>query len=56
MPTVGPDTVDCCAAGGAAVLAVEAGRVLLLERERVAADAARTGMSVVGIPERPGVD
>ncbi len=36
VPTVGPDTVACCAAGGAAVLALEAGRVLLLERERVA--------------------
>jgi DUF1009 family protein len=32
VPTVGPDTVDCCAAGGAAVVALEAGRVLLLER------------------------
>ena len=56
VPTVGPDTVDCCTAGGAAVLALQAGRVLLLERERVAAEAARTGMSVVGVPERPGVD
>ena len=56
MPTVGPDTVDCCTAGGAGVLALQAGRVLLLERERVAAEAARAGMSVVGVPERPGVD
>ena len=56
VPTVGPDTVDCCAAGGAAVLALEAGRVLLLERERVEAEAARTGMSIVGVAERPGVD
>jgi UDP-2,3-diacylglucosamine hydrolase len=56
VPTVGPDTVDCCVAGGAVVLALEAGRVLLLERERVAAAAARTGMSIVGVAERPGVD
>ena len=56
MPTVGPDTVDCCAAGGAAVLALEAGRVLLLERERVEAGAAHAGMSIVGVAERPGVD
>jgi DUF1009 family protein len=55
VPTVGPDTVDCCLAGGAAVLALEAGRVLLLERERVEAEAARTGMSIVGVGE-PGVD
>jgi DUF1009 family protein len=56
VPTVGPDTVDCCAAGGAAVLALEAGRVLLLERERVEAEAARVGMSIVGVAERPEVD
>jgi DUF1009 family protein len=56
VPTVGPDTVDCCAAGGAAVLALDAGRVLLLERERVQAQAARAGMSIVGVGERPGVD
>src|SRR4029453_6672290 len=31
VPTVGPETVACCAAGGAAVLALESGRVLLLE-------------------------
>lgn len=56
VPTVGPDTVACCAAGGAAVLALEAGRVLLLERERVEAEAARAGVSIVGVAERPGVD
>jgi DUF1009 family protein len=38
------------------VLALQAGRVLLLERERVEAEAARTGMSIVGVAERPGVD
>jgi hypothetical protein len=56
VPTVGPDTVACCVAGGAAVLAVEAERVLLLERERVEADAARAELSLVGIAERPRVD
>lgn len=55
VPTVGPDTVDRCAAGGAAVLALEAGRVLLLEREQVEAQAARAGISIVGVAERPGV-
>ena len=34
----------------------QAGRVLLLDRERVEAEAARAGMSVVGVAERPGVD
>jgi len=56
VPTVGPDTVDRCAAGGAAVLALEAGRVLLLERERVETEAARVGMSIVGVAAEPGVD
>jgi len=56
VPTVGPDTVDRCVAGGAAVLALEAGRVLLLERERVEAEAARVGMSIVGVAAEPGVD
>jgi DUF1009 family protein len=55
VPTVGPDTVDRCAAGGAAVLALEAGRVLLLERERVAVEAARVGMSIVGVGAEQGV-
>ena len=56
VPTVGPDTVACCVAGGAAVLAMEAERVLLLEREAVEAEAARAGISLVGITERPGDD
>jgi DUF1009 family protein len=56
VPTVGPDTIDCCAAGGAAVVALEAERVLLLERERVEAEAVRVGMSIVGVTERPRID
>jgi hypothetical protein len=38
------------------VLALESGRVLLLERERVQAEAARLGMSSVGVAESPSVD
>jgi hypothetical protein len=56
VPTVGPDTVERCTAGGAAVLAMAAGRVLLLDRERVEREAARAGMSVVGVAEPSGVD
>jgi DUF1009 family protein len=52
VPTAGPDTVERCAAGGAAVLALEAGRVLLLERPRVEAEANRVGLSIVGVAER----
>jgi DUF1009 family protein len=54
VPSVGPETLAACAAGGAAVLAVEAGRVLLVERERVEAEAARSGISLVGVPETQG--
>jgi DUF1009 family protein len=56
VPTIGPATVGCCAAGGAAALAVEAERVLLLDRESVEAEAARAGISVVGVAERAGID
>jgi DUF1009 family protein len=52
VPTVGPETLAGCADGGAAVLAVEAGRVLLLERQRLERDAARAGISIVGVSER----
>jgi DUF1009 family protein len=51
VPAVGPETVAALAAGGAAVLALEAGRVLVLERAAVAEVAARTGLAVVGVEE-----
>jgi DUF1009 family protein len=56
VPTVGLETVACCAAGGAAALAVEAERVLLLQRERVEEEAARVGISIVGVAESLGAD
>jgi hypothetical protein len=56
VPTVGPETLACCAAGGAAVLAVEAGRVVLLDRERLRADADRAGISVAGVADAPADD
>jgi UDP-2,3-diacylglucosamine hydrolase len=45
-PAIGPETVEAAAAGGAAVVAVEAGRVLVLERERTVrrADAANIAL------------
>jgi hypothetical protein len=54
VPAVGRETLSGCAAGGAAALAVEAGRVLLLDRERLEADAGRAGISVVGVTGRSG--
>jgi len=56
VPAVGAATLALCAEGCAAALALEAGRVLLLDREVVAAEAARTGISVVGVGEGPGTD
>ncbi|HSE95682.1 MAG TPA: UDP-2,3-diacylglucosamine diphosphatase LpxI [Methylomirabilota bacterium] len=56
VPAVGPDTLARCVEGRAAVLAVEAGRVLIVEPEAVEAEARRAGISVVGVPGRPGAD
>src|SRR5207244_11713961 len=48
VPSVGPETLEVMAAGGATALAIEAGRVLVLERERAVEIADRHGMAVVG--------
>jgi DUF1009 family protein len=48
-PTVGPETVAVAAAGGASVIAVEAGRVLLLERDAVVAAADRAGLALLSV-------
>jgi DUF1009 family protein len=56
VPAVGAATLDLCAEGRAAALAVEAGRVLLLDREHVTAVAERARISVVGIPGGVPVD
>lgn len=48
-PTVGPETVAVAAAGGAAAIAVEAGRVLLLEREAAIAAADRAGLALLSV-------
>lgn len=49
VPAVGPETVASCRAAGVAVLAIEAGKTLLLEKERFLADAAAAGLVVVGV-------
>ena len=52
MPSIGPETVAAAAAGGAAVVATEADRVLILERETTirAADAAGIALVGAGVP------
>ena len=55
VPAVGRATLTLCIEGEAAVLAVEAGRVLLVDREAVQAEAERAGVSVVGVAGNPGI-
>jgi DUF1009 family protein len=50
FPTVGPDTVSTLAAARATLLAVEAGRTLVLEREAVVAAADAAGICLLGVP------
>lgn len=48
MPTIGPETIEMAAAGGASVVALEAGRVLVLDREACLRIADAAGMALVG--------
>jgi UDP-2,3-diacylglucosamine hydrolase len=48
-PTIGPDTVAAAAAGGATVVAVEADRVLILERDECVRIADGAGLVLTGI-------
>ena len=49
VPAVGDDTLDALARGRAAALALEAGKVLLLDREAVVARAGREGIAIVSL-------
>jgi DUF1009 family protein len=48
-PGVGPETIEAAASGGAKVLAVEAERVLVLDRDECLRIANRAGMALVGV-------
>jgi len=48
-PGVGPETIAVAAAGGAAVVAVEAGRVMVLDKAECVRIANGAGMSLVGV-------
>jgi DUF1009 family protein len=48
-PAIGRETIAAAVAGGASVLAVEAGRVLLLDRAAVVAAADGAGMALVSV-------
>jgi len=49
VPGVGLETVRTAAAGGAAVLAVQAGRVVVLDREALVREADAAGLALVGV-------
>jgi DUF1009 family protein len=54
VPVVGLTTIERCAEGRAAAVAMEAGRVALLDREAIERAAAAAGISVVGVDGDPG--
>lgn len=47
LPCIGPQTIEICAANGVKVLAVEAGRTLLLEKEQLENQAKQSRVAVV---------
>jgi DUF1009 family protein len=49
VPAIGLETLRAAVAGGAAVLAVEAGRVVALDREHLVREADAAGLALVGI-------
>jgi DUF1009 family protein len=53
MPAIGPRTVELAAAAGLAGLAVEAGAVLLLDRNEAIQAADRHGIAIEGLPKAP---
>jgi DUF1009 family protein len=49
VPAAGLDTVDVCAECGVAVLALEAGKTLLLDKEDMLSRAEQSGVAIVGV-------
>ncbi len=52
LPVVGPQTVETLAAAGGTALAVEAGRTILVERDRLIAAAGAAGVAVAAVEPR----
>ncbi|MFN8392250.1 MAG: UDP-2,3-diacylglucosamine diphosphatase LpxI [Bdellovibrionota bacterium] len=50
VPTVGERTIETMSKAKARVLALETGRCLIIDREKVVAEAARRGIAIVGCP------
>ena len=53
VPTIGPDTIANLAKNGAKMLVIEAGKTLIVDRERTVADADKAGMVIIGRGETP---
>ncbi len=49
VPTVGPDTIESLRRNGAGALVIEAGKTVIVEREKMLAAADRHGIAVVGV-------
>ena len=52
LPAIGPGTIRAMADCGAAVLAIEAGRAVFLDREEAIAAADEAGIAVVGVTDK----
>ncbi len=50
VPAIGPSTVEVAVAAGLAAIGLEAGRTIVLERERTLAAADEAGLTIVGLP------
>jgi len=53
LPTVGPETIESMDAVGARLLAVEARRTIILDRDRLAAAAAAAAITVLAVEAQP---
>jgi UDP-2,3-diacylglucosamine hydrolase len=54
MPTIGIGTLESLRAAGARVLAIEAGRTILVDRERIAELASRAGIAIASLCDAAG--
>jgi DUF1009 family protein len=53
LPAVGPRTIDTMESVHASVLAIEAGRTVLLDRDEMVRKAERAGIAIVGVRDHP---
>ena len=54
MPTIGIGTLESLAAAGARVLAIEAGRTILVDRDRLAEFAIAHGITIASVCDAGG--